>query len=105
MVSRTDSIGPLLVPTAVPAPRDPFLDITSVKTPTFHLEAGARSASNNVYGLIYDDTGEYVAMASTGQIILVGSSTGRIMLGTRVTTIFNVDCLGVLTAYFSGSPY
>ena len=105
MVSRTDSIGPLLAPTAAPAPGDPFLDITNFKTPTFHLEAGAGSAGNNVNDLIYDDTGEYVAMTSTGQIILVGSSTGRTMSGTRVTTIFNVDCFGVLTVYFSGSPY
>lgn len=105
MVSRTDSIGPLLAPTAAPQPGDPMLNPTTFSVPSFHLEAHASTPGNNVYDLIYDDTGEYVAMTSSGQIILVGASTGRNMAGTRVTTIFNVDCFGILTVYYSGSWY
>lgn len=105
MVSRTDSIGPLLAPTAAPQPGDPMLNPTTFSVPSFHLEAHASTPGNNVYDLIYDDTGEYVAMTSGGQIILVGASTGRNMAGTRVTTIFNVDCFGILTVYYSGSWY
>lgn len=105
MVSRTDSIGPLLAPTAAPQPGDPMLNPTTFSVPSFHLEAHASTPGNNVYDLIYDDTGEYVAMTSSGNIILVGASTGRNMAGTRVTTIFNVDCFGILTVYYSGSWY
>ncbi|EPE07030.1 tryptophan synthase alpha chain [Ophiostoma piceae UAMH 11346] len=105
MVSTTGSVGPLLQPTEAPSAGDPLLDPANLKLPTFYLQAvdGA-----DAYDLVYDhgSSPQYVAKASDGQVVFVDASTGPSVDGTgHVTTIFNIDCIGIMTITLGGTSY
>ncbi|KAI1774641.1 hypothetical protein F4818DRAFT_442134 [Hypoxylon cercidicola] len=106
MVSRTsNSIGPMLQPTAEPAADDPILNPETLTLPPFYLSQPA--GVTDAYDLVYSgsSTPQYVAMTSTGAIVLVSASTGKTFRNNRVTTIFNVDCFGVLSVSQGGNKY
>lgn len=44
-------------------------------------------------------------MTLTGQVILVDASTGPEPNGVVVTSIFNVDCFGIIYITYGGSKY
>ncbi|KAK0643373.1 hypothetical protein B0T16DRAFT_447339 [Cercophora newfieldiana] len=103
MVSRTNSIGPLLQPTEAPAPGDPILDPVNYKAPSFYLKPV--TGNTNVFDLVYGDSGQFVAMTNNGRVVLVNASTGPSMSGGRVTSIFNIDCRGAMSIKFGGADY
>lgn len=104
MVSKTNSIGPLLQPTAAPAPGDPILNPASFTLPAFYLQVPA--GVTGVYDMVYaGDTTQFVAMTTTGKVILVDASTGTSFKDNSVTSIFNVDCYGVISITYGGSNY
>lgn len=104
MVSTTDSIGPLLQPTEAPQPGDPLLDPSTLQLPTFFLQAVEGVA--DVYDLVYNgESPLYVAMTTGGQVILVDQSIGPQFENGAVTTIFNIDCIGVMTITLNGQSY
>ncbi|KAK0619974.1 hypothetical protein B0T14DRAFT_585915 [Immersiella caudata] len=103
MVSRTNSIGPLLQPTAPPAPDDPILDPLKFKAPSFFLKEV--SGNTGVFDLVHGESGQFVAMTNNGRVILTDSSTGPTMSNGRVTSIFNFDCRGAIAIKFGGSDY
>lgn len=103
MVSTTSSIGPLLQPTEAPQADDPLLDPATLDLPTFYLQAvdGA-----DAYDLVYNGaTPSYVAMTTDGQVILVPASTGPQFSNGYVTTIFNINCIGIMTITLDGNSY
>ncbi|KAL1897449.1 hypothetical protein Sste5346_004187 [Sporothrix stenoceras] len=103
MVSTTGSIGPLLQPTEAPQPGDPLLDPATLELPTFFLQEvdGA-----DAYDMVYNgDSPLYVAMTTDGQVILVDASTGPQFVDGVVTTIFNINCIGVMTITLNGQSY
>lgn len=103
MVTRTGSVGPLLQPTEAPAPDDPILNPSTFTVPSFHLEAV--SGVSDVYDMVYTETGQYVAMTTDGQVILVDASTGTSFNGDHVTSIFTLDCKGTISITQGGSKY
>ncbi|KAI1135037.1 hypothetical protein F5Y05DRAFT_406192 [Hypoxylon sp. FL0543] len=106
MVSRaSNSIGPLLQPTAAPAAGDPILSPETFTVPGFYLQQPA--GVTNVYDMVYagSSTPQFVAMTNTGNIVLVGASTGTTFKNNRVTSIFNVDCYGRISITQGGSKY
>jgi hypothetical protein len=104
MVSKTNSIGPLLQPTIAPAPGDPLLSPADLVLPAFYLQEKPGVAG--AYDMIYaGDTIQFVAMTTTGNVVLVDASTGSTSVDNSVTTIFNVDCYGVISITYDGSKY
>ncbi|KAK5653024.1 hypothetical protein OQA88_9310 [Cercophora sp. LCS_1] len=103
MVSRTNSIGPLLQPTAAPAANDPILDPVNYKAPSFYLKPVA--GNTEVFDLVYASTGQFVAVTSSGRVILVSSSTGPTVSNGRITSLFSIDCRGGVTIKFNGTSY
>jgi hypothetical protein len=105
MVSTTNSIGPLLQPTAAPAPGDPILNPASFTLPAFYLQEPA--GVTGVYDMVYaGDTTQFVAMTVTGDVVLVDASTGPTLgIDLAVTSIFNIDCYGVIFITYGGSNY
>ncbi|KAI0133706.1 hypothetical protein BJ170DRAFT_174149 [Xylariales sp. AK1849] len=104
MVSRTNSIGPLLQPTEAPAADDPILNPETLTLPSFYLQEAA--GVSGVYDMVYDgETTQYVAMTLDGQVVLVDASTGPSFVGLGVTSIFSVDCLGLISITYGGSKY
>ncbi|KAF2112387.1 hypothetical protein BDV96DRAFT_602304 [Lophiotrema nucula] len=104
MVSRaSNSIGPLLQPTAAPAANDPILSPETYVLPGFYLKAAA--GVTTAYDLVYAGTSQLVAMTNTGRIVLTGTSTGTAFKNNLVTSIFNVDCYGRLSVTQGGSSW
>lgn len=103
MVTRTGSVGPLLQPTEAPAPDDPILNPLTYKVPSFYLNPVA--GESDVYDMVYVNTGEYVAMTTDGQVVLVGASTGTSFSGEHVTGIFTLDCRGTISIVQGGNKY
>ncbi|KAK4444890.1 hypothetical protein QBC34DRAFT_442107 [Podospora aff. communis PSN243] len=103
MVSRTNSIGPLLQPTAAPAREDPLLDPLNFEAPSFFLKEV--SDRPGIFDLVYEDTGQFVAMTNHGDIVLTEKSTGPEMTNRRVTSIFNIDCRGAISIRYRDSNY
>lgn len=105
MVSRTNSIGPLLQPTEAPAADDPILNPETFTLPAFYLQEP--EGVSGVYDLVYDgDTTQYVGMTTDGEVVLVDASTGPTFNGGNVvTSIFNVDCLGAIHITYGGASY
>ncbi|KAI2629159.1 hypothetical protein GGS26DRAFT_591828 [Hypomontagnella submonticulosa] len=105
MVSRTSSIGPMLQPTKAPAAGDPLLSPATLVLPGFYLQQPA--GVTDAYDMVYagSSTPQFVAMTNTGNIVLVGASTGTKFVNNRVTSIFNVDCFGVISISQGGNKY
>ncbi|KAK3306262.1 uncharacterized protein B0T15DRAFT_500976 [Chaetomium strumarium] len=103
MVTRTGSIGPLLQPTEAPAPDDPILNPLTFTVPGFYLKEVA--GVSDVYDMVYAETGQYVAMTTAGEVILVGASTGPSFSGDHVTSIFAFDCRGTILISQGGTKY
>ncbi|KAH8657762.1 hypothetical protein BX600DRAFT_438950 [Xylariales sp. PMI_506] len=103
MVSRTGSVGPLLQPTEAPAAGDPLLDPQNLVLPPFYLQAAA--GVSDVYDMVYQQTGEFVALGPLGAVVLVSGSTGTAGDGEYVTTIFSIDCIGEITISYGGADY
>lgn len=104
MVSTTDSIGPLLQPTEAPQPGDPLLDPSTLDLPTFYLQ---EVAGADAYDMVYNGASspQYVAMTTEGKVILVDQSTGPHFADGAVTTIFNINCIGIMTITLNGQSY
>ncbi|KAK9413951.1 putative Apple-like protein [Seiridium unicorne] len=103
LVTRTGSIGPFLQPTEAPAAGDPVLSPQSLTFGTFYLQEVA--GETDVYDMVYSDTNQYVAMTIDGSVMLVDASTGPSMVNGAVTTIFSIDCLGIIKVTYSGQNY
>jgi len=103
LVSRTGSLGPMLQPTEAPAPGDPILNPLTMVLPAFYLQEV--SGTPDLYDMIYEKTGEYVAITSSGEVILVSSSTGPSFNGDHATTIFSFDCRGTIFVSVGSSKY
>jgi hypothetical protein len=103
MVSRTGSVGPLLQPTEAPSPDDPILNPLTFTLPSFHLKEV--DGTSDVYDMVYTETGQFVAMTTDGEVILVDASTGTSFSGDHVTSIFSFDCRGTIFITQGGTKY
>lgn len=106
LVSKaSNQLGPVAQPTKEPAASDILSQHPEkMAFPLFYFQAPA-GAPTDTFDLIYAPTSQYVALQDNGNVVLRSASSGSSFAGGFATTIFKMNCFGVLSVSQGGSTW